>query len=121
MAAIDVVNRVFRNFKRYTGDGLPNPPLNAPLPIGDPQSGVHNPNKAELREALLAPLENLDSSVAAAEGFAEDAEDSAVRAETAASGVEYPVSYAPQVLSEGQREQARSNIGLEPSEWEFLG
>lgn len=42
-------------------------------------------------------------------------EDAAQRAETAASGVEFPVSYAPQVLSEAQQEQARSNIGVVPS------
>ena len=56
MAAIDIVNRVFREFKRYTGDGLPGEPLNAPLPIGDPQSGPHNPKKSEMRAALLAPI-----------------------------------------------------------------
>ena len=43
-------DRVFRDFKRYTGDGLPNEPVAAPLPIGDPTSGVHNPRKSEIRE-----------------------------------------------------------------------
>jgi hypothetical protein len=57
MAAIDVVNRLLREFRRYTGDGLPGEPVNAPLPVGDPQSGVHNPKKSELRAALLAVLE----------------------------------------------------------------
>ncbi|OAM77688.1 glycine-rich domain-containing protein [Devosia elaeis] len=56
MAAIDVVNRVLREFRRYTGDGLPGEPVNAPLPVGDPQSGVHSPKKAELRNALKAVL-----------------------------------------------------------------
>lgn len=57
MAAIDVVNRVLREFRRYTGDGLPGEPVNAPLPVGDPQSGVHSPKKAELRTALLSTID----------------------------------------------------------------
>jgi len=75
MAAIDVVNRLLREFKRYTGDGLPNEPVGAPLPVGDPASGPHNPKKAELRSALLAPLDELDGKVEAAEiqvGYAEE-------------------------------------------------
>lgn len=56
MAAQDTVNRVYREYKRYTGDGLPGAPTNAPLPVGDPSSNPHNPNKAELRAALLAVL-----------------------------------------------------------------
>lgn len=67
MTALDTVNRVFREFKRYTGDGLPSEPTGAALPIGDPQSGVHSPKKSEIREALLAPLEDLDDAVATAE------------------------------------------------------
>lgn len=49
MAAVDDINRIFREFNRYTGDGLQNPPTNAPLPIGDPQSGVCHPKKSEIR------------------------------------------------------------------------
>lgn len=56
MAAQDIVNRVYREFNRYTGDGLPGEPVNAPLPVGDPQSGPNNPKKSELRSALLAVL-----------------------------------------------------------------
>ncbi len=42
------------------------------------------------------------------------AEDAAERAETAAAGVEYPVSYGlPQSLSTSQRLQAQANIGLQ--------
>lgn len=151
MTAIDVVNRVFREFKRFTGDGLPNEPIGAPLPVGDPASGPHNPKKADLREALLAPLGeasasaeaaeewaqspdpiseaaggdgvndrsakywadqfgDLASAIAEAEGFAQDAEDDANRAEAAAAGVEYPVSYELQALSAEQQAQARTNI-----------
>lgn len=49
----DLINRVLREFRRYTGDGLPGEPTGAPLPVGDPQSGPHNPKKAELRSALI--------------------------------------------------------------------
>lgn len=70
MAAIDIVNRVFREFKRYTGDGLPDEPTGAALPVGDPSSGPHNPKKSEIREALIAPIT--------------DAEDAADRSEAAA-------------------------------------
>lgn len=80
MAAIDIVNRVFRNFRRYTGDGLPGAPTNAPLPIGDPSSGVHNPDKAELRAALLAPLAELDDQVERATDEADRAEEAAAEA-----------------------------------------
>ncbi|WP_108398797.1 right-handed parallel beta-helix repeat-containing protein [Devosia submarina] len=44
--------RAFREFRRYTGDGLPAEPISAPLPVGDPQSGVNNPNKAIIRNAF---------------------------------------------------------------------
>lgn len=46
------VNEVFRDFTRWTGDGLPNEPVGHPLPIGDPRSGIHHPPKADMREAL---------------------------------------------------------------------
>jgi len=53
MAAIDHINRAFREFRRYTGDGLPGAPANAPLPVGDPQSGPNSPKKSEIRGALI--------------------------------------------------------------------
>lgn len=84
MAAQDTVNRVFRNFKRYSTDGLPNPPTNAPLPIGDPQSGVHNPKKEELRAALLAPITEATEQADRAKEEADRAETEADRGETAA-------------------------------------
>lgn len=56
MAVLDTVNRIFREFKRYTGDGLPGEPIGAPLPVGDPQSGVHSPKKSELRAVFTAIL-----------------------------------------------------------------
>lgn len=43
-------NEVFRDFVRYTDDGLPNAPVGHPLPVGDPRSGVHNPPKAAIRD-----------------------------------------------------------------------
>lgn len=59
MTIQDDINRTFREFKRYTGDGLPGAPANAPLPVGDPQSGVHNPKKADIRGALITALESV--------------------------------------------------------------
>lgn len=46
------VDEVFRDFVRFTGDGLPNEPVGKPLPIGDPSSGVHHPQKKDIREAI---------------------------------------------------------------------
>ena len=45
-------NEVFRDFVRFTGDGLPGEPANAPLPHGDERSGVHHPSKADIRECM---------------------------------------------------------------------
>ena len=46
------IDEVFRDFVRFTGDGLANEPVNAPLPIGDPSSGVHHPSKSDIRQAF---------------------------------------------------------------------
>ena len=43
-------DEVFRDFVRFTGDGLPGEPAGHSLPIGDPGSGVHNPPKAAIRD-----------------------------------------------------------------------
>lgn len=88
MAAIDVVNRVFREFRRYTGDGLPGAPTGAPLPVGDPSSGVHSPKKSEIREALLAPITEIGANIDAA--F-----DAALRAENARDEAEAIVGFNP--------------------------
>lgn len=52
MPLLDDINRVLRDFERYTGDGQPGAPAAAPLPTGDPSSGVHNLRKHDLRELL---------------------------------------------------------------------
>lgn len=52
MALLDDINRVLRDFERYTGDGQPGAPSGAPLPTGDPSSGIHNLLKHDLRELL---------------------------------------------------------------------
>ncbi len=72
MALSDIVNTIFREFKRYTGDGLPGEPTGAPLPVGDPQSGPYNPKKSELRSAFLSILEGLDELSAEAEERLDD-------------------------------------------------
>lgn len=47
-----IAERVLREHNRYTGDGLPNEPVGAPLPVGDPASGPYHPSKKDLRDAL---------------------------------------------------------------------
>lgn len=60
-------NEVFRDFVRFTGDGLPGEPVNAPLPHGDPSSGVHQPSKRDIREAFGGIEEHSIEARAAAE------------------------------------------------------
>lgn len=60
-------DRLLRDFVRYTGDGLPNEPIGAPLPTGDPASGVHNPSKADLRGAIDSVTGSADEALLAAE------------------------------------------------------
>lgn len=67
MAILDDIKRVFREFKRYTGDSLPGEPTSASLPIGDPQSGVHSPKKSSIRELLTGLVEWVQQVVADAE------------------------------------------------------
>jgi len=46
------INKAFREFRRYTTDGFPSAPVSAPLPVGDPSSGIYNPAKSEIRDAF---------------------------------------------------------------------
>lgn len=58
MPLLDDVQRVWRDFVRYTGDGQPNAPVGHPLASGgDPRSGVHNPSKGDIRDLLIAILQ----------------------------------------------------------------
>lgn len=52
MPLLDDINRVLRDFERYTGDGKPGAPSAAPLPTGDPSSGRRNIPLHDLRELL---------------------------------------------------------------------
>lgn len=45
-----VPNEFLRDFVRFTGDGMPGEPVSAPLPVGDPKSGVWNPSKKDFRD-----------------------------------------------------------------------
>ena len=58
-------DRLLRDHVRYTGDGLPNEPVGAPAPVGDPSSGVHNPSKADLRNAVNSVVGSADAADAA--------------------------------------------------------
>lgn len=69
MTVVDDVLREFREFRRYTGDGLPGEPTNAPLPVGDPQSGPWNPKKANLRLALGNLAQQLLDGIALLNGM----------------------------------------------------
>lgn len=60
------VNEVFRDFTRWTGDGLPNEPTGHPLPIGDPRSGLWNPPKHDIRDALGGVFSSASSAATAA-------------------------------------------------------
>ena len=67
MALLDDINRVLRDFERYTGDGLPGSPAGAPLPTGDPSSGVHNLRKHDLRELLKIIAQTMGDASALAD------------------------------------------------------
>lgn len=95
--AIAEVNRVYREFNRYSGDGKPGEPLNAPLPIGDPQSGVANPKKAELRAMLIGSLVAAGEAIEGAEAALERAEISANEAAASAAGASLVTGSLPRL------------------------
>ncbi|MGA0615316.1 hypothetical protein, partial [Paracoccus sp. KR1-242] len=64
MGIIDDINVALREFERYTGDGRPNAPSGRPVPLGDPQSGVHDISKAALRGILVAILQTMGDETA---------------------------------------------------------
>lgn len=57
MPTVTDIRRVLRDHVRFTGDGQPNAPVGAPLPVGDPRSGMYNLDKYEIRELLTAILQ----------------------------------------------------------------
>jgi hypothetical protein len=70
MTTVDIMtplNRAFRDHRRYTGDGLASEPTGAPLPVGDPASGVHSPDKPSIRSAFTEVQTALQAAVDAAE------------------------------------------------------
>ena len=79
MPTLTDIQRVFRDSVRFTGDGLPNEPVSAPLPTGSPRSGVHHPSKAEIRDVLIQVLQSLgnpdalDDLLAGLDGKADNA------------------------------------------------
>ncbi|GEM_PF-2616825 len=85
MPLLDDIQRVLRSFQRYTGDGLPNPPVGHPLSSGgDPRSGIHHLDKADLRDLLVSIAQSLgdpsalQSILTQLDGKAEDADVTAV-------------------------------------------
>lgn len=86
MTTVDItttLNKTFREHRRYTGDGLPNQPSGAPLPVGDPSSGVHNPAKSDIRGAFADVQTALQTAVDAAEDSAEAAQEAEAATEAA--------------------------------------
>jgi len=69
MTAYDDIQRTFREFKRYTGDGFPSEPSGAALPIGDPQSGPYSPKKSELRATLGGLAQDLMDGISVVNGM----------------------------------------------------
>jgi hypothetical protein len=61
-----VVNQALRDHVRYTGDGKPSEPVGAPLPLGDPASGVFVPQKKDLRDAMTETIDLAQASADAA-------------------------------------------------------
>jgi len=90
MSFIDTVNRVYREFKRYTGDGLPGEPAAAPLPIGDPNSGAFSPKKSDIRQVLLEVVGEAAAVIGDAETFRDEAEEFRDQAAASAAGVNIP-------------------------------
>lgn len=99
MAFTDAVLRTFREFVRYTGDGLPGEPTNAPLPIGDPRSGTHNPSKKEVRDTLTAVSDSIDAATAAAIAAEAAAEAAAGLVSDAVSQGNVPIYATSQGIS----------------------
>ena len=88
MTTVDItttLNKTFREHRRYSEDGLPNPPSGAPLPVGDPSSGVHNPAKSDIRGAFTDVQTVLQIAVDAAETAADEAEEALEATESAAA------------------------------------
>jgi hypothetical protein len=84
----DLLSTAMRDFQRYTGDGLPGEPVGRPLPVGDPASGIFNPPKKLVRNALLVLASNADDlaeAAASASSDAASAKDDRTAAQTAAS------------------------------------
>jgi hypothetical protein len=79
------VNRTWREFRRYTGDGLPSAPASAPLPVGDPSSGSHNPAKSEIRAAFAEVETEINAGIASVDAAAATAVASASSAVSSAS------------------------------------
>lgn len=108
--AEDTVNRILRDHEGYTGDGQGG---NGALPVGDRSTAVKPIVKRDLREALVAPLQETFDARDVALQAQSDAEDARDLAQQAAGSVQFPVSYAPgQGLNPTQQQQARDNIGL---------
>lgn len=98
MPTLTDIQRTLRDHVRFTGDGLPGEPVGAPLPVGSPRSGEHNPSKKELRDILIAVF---SESGAGASGIAQEALETANAASSTASSINALASRADQSAGPG--------------------
>lgn len=82
---MSTLNRTFREFRRYTGDGLLPAVSGAALPVGDSSSGAHNPPKSEIRAAFSDVESEINGGIADAEAAAVAAAASASAAVSSAA------------------------------------
>jgi len=81
--------------------------------LSDATQTLQSALDTDVGEITASTLQLAQAAAEAALLDAGRAEDAATRAETAAAGVEFPVSYVEQTLDAGQQAQARENIGVD--------
>lgn len=86
---MSIMDEKLREFNRFTGDGLADEPVGAPLPIGDPRSGAFTPQKKDLRVAFAGVLVEVEAAVAGVDDFKGNL------VVTATSGVAASASFDP--------------------------
>lgn len=86
MPTVTDIRRVLRDHVRFTGDGQPNEPVGAPLPVGDPRSGFYHIDKYELQELLIAILQTQGDPTALQTLIAAASKGATTRANAAAIG-----------------------------------
>jgi hypothetical protein len=112
-----------RDFNRYTGDGLPNAPTSAPLPIGDPTSGPYVPTKKDLRTFVseLAIAVSNESLVLTKAGNLSGISDAAVARSNIGLGNVDNTSDANKPVSTAQAVALNDKLGIDEMRRAFVG